>query len=158
MTRELLVAWLNDAYAMERAHVNALHQYLKDFDEFIDVRSELRQNLTDTKELLSALEEAIVTLGGQVLHISLKESSMVVEGSASTFHDELIKDIVLLYSAQHFGYVSYLALAEAASTIEEDEIADMCERAAEEKRVMADWAEEQIPMAVALSIKAAAED
>ena len=158
MTRELLIAWLNDAYAMERAHVNALNRYLKAFDEFLDIKSELRQNLADTQDMVEALEEAIVALGGKILRITLRESELVVESSASTYHDELVKHIVLLFAAQQFGYASYLAIAEAANLIEEDEVADMCERAAEEKRVMADWAEEQLPAVVASSIKAATEE
>lgn len=158
MARELLIAWLNDAYAIEEAHVRAVRQYIRDFEEFIEIRSDLRQHLADTEEMVTALEEAIVALGGKIADLQITDTGITAPASVSPYHDELVKNLLLLHAATQYGYISYMAIADAANQIEEDEIADMCERAAEEKRTMAEWTEEQLPTIVANCLKATTEE
>ncbi|HEY5667845.1 MAG TPA: DUF892 family protein [Candidatus Saccharimonadales bacterium] len=158
MTRDLLIAWLNDAYAMERAHVQSLNKYLKDFKDYLDIHSELRSYLADTEETVGDLEDTITALGGRVLRLPFKDTYLIPAENAGMYHDELVKDILAMYTAEHFGYISYSALAEAANAMEEDEVADLCERAADNKRIMADWAEEQLPAVVVTCINANAEE
>lgn len=158
MTRDLLIAWLNDAYAMERAHVQSLNRYLKSFEDYLEIRTEIRSHLADTEEMVGDLEDAITVLGGKVLRLPFKDTNLIPTESTGMYHDELVKQLLAMYTAEQFGYISYLALAEAANTIEEDEVADLCERAADNKRIMADWTEEQLPTVVTTCINAYTEE
>jgi ferritin-like metal-binding protein YciE len=148
MVQELLVAWLNDARAIEKAQVRTLRRLTADFEEFDEIRSELRQHVTEVEEAIDDLEEAIRGLGGEIIENAFTANNITDPGGVSPFHDELVKDILRLHASEHFGYINYLALAECASHLGQDEVVDMCERAAEEKRIMAEWAEEQLPTVI----------
>jgi len=158
MVQELLVAWLNDARAIEKAQLVRLRQLIEDFDDFAEIRSELRQHVTEVEEALEDLEEAVRGLGGKVVESVFTEPASPNQAGTGPFHDELVKDLLALHASEHYGHIMYLALAECATHLGEDEIADMSERAAEEKRVMAEWTEEQLPTVITSCLHAATED
>ena len=158
MVQELLVAWLNDARAMEKAQLKRLGRMQDDFQDFSEIRSELRQHMTEVQEAVDDLEEAIQGLGGKVVNSKLDNDTGKAPESLSPYHDELVKDILALHASEHYGHITYMALTECASHLGEDEIADMCERAAEEKRVMSEWTEEQLPTVITHCLKVTTEE
>ena len=158
MAQELLITWLQDARAMEKAQIGRLKQLIKDFDDFTEIRSELRQHITEVEEAIEDLEEAVRGLGGKVVDSVFTGPTSQYMASTGPFHDELVKELLALHASEHYGHITYLAIAECASHLGEDEIADMCERAAEEKRVMAEWTEEQLPTVITSCLHAATEE
>ncbi|HSD55827.1 MAG TPA: DUF892 family protein [Candidatus Saccharimonadales bacterium] len=158
MVQELLIAWLNDARAMEQAHIQKLKQLVEDFEDFTEIRSELKQHVTEVEEAIEDLEEAIKGLGGKVVESVFNADTIQSADSTGPYHDELVKDMLTLHANEHYGHITYLALAECASHLGEDEIADMSERAAEEKRVMAEWTEEQLPTVITHCLRTTTEE
>jgi ferritin-like metal-binding protein YciE len=158
MIQELLVAWLNDARAMEKAQLKRLGRMQADFEAFTEIRSELRQHMTEVEEAVEDLEEAIKGIGGKVVDAPQSGDSGKTPESISPYHDELVKDMLALHASEHYGHITYMALAECASHLGEDEIADMCERAAEEKRIMSEWTEEQLPTVITHCLKVTTEE
>jgi ferritin-like metal-binding protein YciE len=158
MAAELLIAWLNDAYAMEQAQAKTLEGFIEDFEEHTEIRSELRQHLLESEDQIKDLKLAIEDLGGKVApgRSNLSEIiASVQEMSVSPYHDERVKDLLLLHATEHYEHITYMAIAEGARQLGEDDIADTCERIADEEAAMAEWAEEQIPAVVATCMNAA---
>jgi ferritin-like metal-binding protein YciE len=161
MAEELLVAWLNDAHAMEQAQLATLERFVEDFNKQPEIRSELRQHLLETQEQITDIKEAIESLGGTVLNTQSILGTLI--GTASNissgpYHDEPVKNMQTLYAIEHFEHICYMAIAEGARHIGEDEIADMCERIAEEEKAMAEWVEEQLPNIVSGCVKTVIEE
>jgi ferritin-like metal-binding protein YciE len=155
---ELLTAWLNDAYALADAQTVTLERFAEDFVAHSDIRSELRQHLVETKDQMEDLEDAIHELGGKVAKGKTSLPDIIVavkEMSSSPYHDELVKDLRLLYAAEHYEHILYMSIAEASRRLNEDDIADTCERLADEAMAMAEWAEEQLPTIVTSCLNAA---
>ncbi|HET8671948.1 MAG TPA: DUF892 family protein [Candidatus Saccharimonadales bacterium] len=159
MAAELLTAWLNDAYALADAQAKTIERFAEDFAGHSDIRSELRQHLAETRDQMNDLEDAIHELGTKVTkHHSTNLPDIlrtVKEMSSSPYHDELVKDLQLLHAMEHYEHIMYLAVAEASRRMGEDDIADTCERFADEAMAMAEWAEEQLPAIVTSCLSAA---
>lgn len=148
MAKDLLITWLNDAYAMEESQVEMLERFIKDFDSEPDIKSRLQEHLDMTRQQ----REDIKTCLGRLDQTPSKVKSLLgnllgmAQGmSTGPYKDELIKNMLLLHAGEHFEHASYLALVTAAEECCEDEIADVCERIAEEENDMADWAGESLP-------------
>lgn len=153
MATELLIAWLNDAYAMEQAQIKMLESFAQDFDSYPEIRRELHEHLVETKQQVADVRECIESLDGVVGPAATSSLSNLTKlpdalGSNHT-QDRLIRNMAIMYANEHFEHVTYTALAAAARKASQDEIADMCERMAEEEIAMAEWLEEQIPEVVA---------
>lgn len=159
MADELLVAWLNDAYTLQQAQLAALEQFTEDFAHIPEVRSELKQHILETKEQLEDIREGIKILEGSITQRQSNPSTIIdAAHGTGPYHDELVKDLQVLHSVEHFAHATYLAIAEGARQINQDEIADTFERLAEEEQAMAEWAEEQLPGIVSGCIKGIAEE
>ena len=160
-SRELLIAWLNDTYAIEQAHVTILERYMQDFSDNADIRTELRHYLSETRGQMNDVKECIVSLGGNVTQLTAALSKVVSslqEASASPYNDEQVKHLSMLHAAAHYEHASYTAVAEAAHSLDEDDIAETCEQLAEQELAMADWATEQLPAAVSHCLATVTED
>lgn len=161
MARELLIAWLRDAYTLGQAQTKTLEGFLDDFDEHSEIHTEIQQHIADSRNALAQLQQAIADLGGTPAseHANLNNViGAVQEISTGAFHDERVKDLMAIHATEHYEHITYMALAEAAREIGEDDIADLCERIAETEQAMAEWAEEQLPAVVASCITAAANE
>ena len=153
MTPELLISWLNDAYAMEQAQIRMLERFSTDFEPYPDIRSELRQHLIETRQQLDDIRECLTTLGvaPRAAQRPTPIQGLYPDSSHVTFkEDELVKNLLVLHACEHYEHITYLALAEGARQASQDEIADICERIAEEEMAMAEWVEEQVPVVVAI--------
>jgi ferritin-like metal-binding protein YciE len=152
MVTEVLIAWLNDAYTMEQTQTHVLEQLSIDFERYPEIQSEIRQHLAETHKQLTDLQECIESLGGVVTESTitgLATGGVNDSAEGGPYNDELVKHMLLLHANERFEQGTYIAIAEAAHSIDEDEIADTCERIAEEECAMAEWTEEQIPLITA---------
>lgn len=146
-SKELLVAWLNDAYAMEHAQIGTLEQYSKDFDAYDEIRVKLEEHLQETKQQKEEVKAAIERLGGSVSQTKVAIGAFIgaVQGvGTGPYKDELVKNLLVLHANEHFEHISYVALADAAATLGEDEIARMCRAIARQEKSMAEWLEKPL--------------
>lgn len=147
----LLIAWLNDAYAMEQAMAEMLKRYVKDFEGHDDIRSQLETHLEETEDQAEEVKACIEQLGGSVSKTKTILGDLMgkVQGmQTGPFKDELVKDMIMLHAGEHFAHACYMALTEGAREAGHEDIAAVCERIAEEEKKTADWSEEQMPVVV----------
>jgi ferritin-like metal-binding protein YciE len=158
-SRELLIAWLKDAHAMERGLVPILENHAKDAERHPAVRARIEQHANETRRHAELLEECLERFGESTSTIKAGASRIMgaVESIATgPFGDEEVKNALMDYATENFEIAAYRALIEGAESLEEQEVADICQEILQDEEDMADFLEEQLPTTVRDAMMAAA--
>src|SRR5690606_9621091 len=116
--KKLLIAWLNDAYAMEQAQTEMLERVIKDFSAHDDIKIRLTEHLEETQQQQEQVRSCIESLGEEVSGAKSVLGGMIgaVQGmSTSPYKDELVKDMIMIHASEHMEHACYMALAAAAN-------------------------------------------
>lgn len=149
--RETLIGWLNDAYSMEKGLVQVLENHANDVKDRPDLYQKIAQHLEQTRMHAERVRECVERLGGSTS--SVKTAMGAISGffqgrSTGAAPDELVKNALSDYAAEHFEIASYRALITAARALGENEVARICEDILRDEEDMARWLEAQLPKAV----------
>lgn len=148
---EQLLAWLNDAYAMEKAQVPILENHAEDARRHPDVRRRDLQHLKETKQHAKDIRRCIEHLGEKP-SASKKMIGRVTGAMNSVatepFEDEILKNFLTDYATEHFEIACYRSLIVAAEEAGHPKIARVCREILQEEEQMAGWLERNLPMAV----------
>jgi ferritin-like metal-binding protein YciE len=156
--REILISWLNDAYAMEQAQIPVLQNHARDAAALPHVRARDEQHLEETRRHAELVESCLERLGESPSKAKGFFGGMMgAMQSVATgpFKDELVKNFLQDYASENLEIASYSALIAAARDLNEPEIAATCERILEDERNMARWLEDNLPTAVRESMRRA---
>lgn len=150
-SNSFLVAWLNDAHAMEAGIVEALERQVDLAADHPQVQTGIQQHLEATRRhqemvagCLEQLGEKPSTVKDVVASMSGKVGGMMPGGAK----DDLVKAAINDYATEHMEIASYTALASAAHQAGEAGIAAKCEQILAEEQAMARWLEEHMPVLV----------
>jgi len=140
-TNQRVIAWLNDAYAMEKALVQVLEHRIKDAGDFPAVRQMDEQHLEETRRHVELVGECIERLGEQPS--TVKSVIGTVFGAMQApmtglAQDEVVKNCLTDYAAEQFEVISYRALIEAAMQVGDTQTVSVCEQILREDQAMAD--------------------
>ena len=145
---EQFAAWLNSAHAMEVSLAQVLENHAKDAKEFPEIQQRIQQHLEETRrhakrveDCLNLMDEKVSTTKSIVGNVT----GMVQGMSTGMFRDELVKNFLSDYAAEHFEIASYRSLVTAAQDLNRPEIAVICEEILMEEESMAEWIETKIP-------------
>ena len=144
----MLLSWLNDAYAMEQAAEDLANKDAVDINNYPEAQKKFREFSQNSSTKKDALEELIESLGSEVStakNIFGKVSSTVQSATSELMHDQVVKHILVTYSAVHLGIASYTSLAAAATDIGMESVRAFAELSVQEKRKDATWLEGCIP-------------
>jgi ferritin-like metal-binding protein YciE len=149
--RETLIGWLNDAYAMEKGLVQVLENHANDVKDRPEMYRRIAGHLEQTKMHAERVRECVERLGGSTS--SVKTAMGAISGffqgrSTGASPDELVKNGLSDYAAEHFEIASYKALIVAARALGENEVVQVCENILRDEQTMADWLEQQLPLIV----------
>jgi ferritin-like metal-binding protein YciE len=150
-----LLAWLNDAYAMEKAQVPILENHANDARRHPDVRERDLQHLEETKQHAKDVRRCIEHLGEKpsVTKKMIGRITGAMESvSTEPFQDEIMKNFLMDYAAEHFEIACYRSLIAAAHEAGHPKIARVCEEILEEEQDMADWLQDHLPVAVQITL------
>lgn len=147
--RETVVTWLKDAHAMESAAVSNLEKNVDRLSEYPQVQARFREDLEQTKAHVREIEQCLDRLGAD--RSTLKDLGMKFAGAMQPYltamsADEPVKHLLAAHAYEHFEMASYKSLAAAAEQIGEPHIREMAERSMAQKKMMADWLGEQLPV------------
>lgn len=154
--REQFIAWLNDARSTELAQIPVLQNHANDAREYPEIRERDLQHLAETKRQAELIEELITNLGGTISTVKTVIGKITGLGhsvSTEIFPDELIKNFLADYAAEHFEIASYTSLIATARLIGENQCVPVLEEILAEEIAMAEWLEDNIPFATAESLK-----
>src|SRR5215207_5309291 len=123
---DLYMAWLKDAYAMEEALIPNLENHAKDAAEYPDLQNRIRQHLEETREHALLVRSCIERLGEQpsATKVTLGKIMGTVGGlGTGAAKDELVKNFLADFAAEHQEIASYQALIVAARDLGDQETA-----------------------------------
>jgi ferritin-like metal-binding protein YciE len=154
---ELLIRWLNDAYAMERSLEEVLKRHATDAAGAPDVQDRIMDHLTETRNHARTVSDCIESLGGSVSKAKSALSS--VTGMAQGMlnrpaSDTMVKNALADYAAEQFEIASYQALIHAATELGHSDIVGRLEPVLAQEQAMAQFLMEALPAAVSDRLKA----
>jgi len=148
---ELVIAWLNDAHAMENAIIEALEKQVDLAAEHPAVQQGIQRHLDQTRghaktvegllaqldETPSGVKSAMASVGGKIQGMAM--------GAAK---DSLVKAALQDYSTEHMEIASYRALIIAAEAIGQPGFTAALQGILDDEIAMAEWLEQQLPTVV----------
>lgn len=150
MTRnkQMLVSWLRDAHAMERASVDTLDRLAERLARFPELAAQFREHWRVSLGQVENIEKCLRKLGSDTS--TFKDLATRFIGVAQAYAvamvpDEMVKDCLAAYAYRNFEIAAYLSLGAAALVLEEPDVARMCEEHLQQEREMAGWLEKRIP-------------
>lgn len=150
-TKDELIDWLRDAYAMEKAMLITLGKQIDSEDTLPPLRAELKVHRVQTQRHARLMEECLHKLGGDVsmLKTTFAETIEGMKSMGASFaRDAGVKTMLAAHAAEHFEIGCYIALAAGARNLGMTDIAMICEEVLTEERHMAAWLEQNLQHAV----------
>ena len=104
MNRDRLVAWLNDAYAMEQGLIQILETHSRRAREVPEISARAAEHADETREQAERIRQCLEILGTTPSTAKSAFSTIMgaVEGaSTAIFTDELMKNMLADYASEH---------------------------------------------------------
>lgn len=147
-----LIAWLDDAHAMETGLIPILQSHATHFGARMpNAANHLRQHIIETQQHVQRLEHCLRLLNATPSGMKSTLMSMMgsVQGNSTAFfRDQLVKDALADYASEQFEVGCYTALVSAATQLGYTEVARLCQQNLIEDRAMSDWLLQQLPAVV----------
>lgn len=147
-TRDELIDWLRDAYAMERGLEKALKKQAEADDIDPQLRRQINQHLGETRHHAELVKEALVDFGtdSSALKTGLAKTMETLKGVGTFFaEDDEVKDVLSAYAMEHFEIACYTSLKAGAEAGGFPKLASICDQIIEDEVRMADWLQNYIP-------------
>src|SRR5438552_2597268 len=151
MMKETMIAWLNDAYAMETALIPILKNHASDAREDPTAQQRIESHLEQTRRHAELVKGCVERLGGTTSAAKTGLAAMfgaIQSVSTGIFSDQLVKNALVDYATEHFEIACYRALQSGAEALGDRHIADMCGEIMRDEEQMAEWLKSQLPMIV----------
>lgn len=149
--RETLVAWLNDAYGVERNLMQSLQQQIDALEDWPEIHARLTQHLNETDHHATLLKQCLDELSSgpstakAVMGMAAGMVSAMINNMSS---DQVIKNLLADYSMEHLEIASYRALIEAAEQLNEPSVRMACEEILADEEAMAEWILGHLPAVI----------
>lgn len=156
---DLMIAWLNDAYAMENALVPVLENHARDADAHPNVRSRIERHVEETKQHAELVKGCLERKGEEPSAAKTTMGNVfgaMQAPATGPFRDEEVKNGLVDFATEHFEIAAYRALIAGARQMGDEETARDCERILRDEEEMASFLEENLPTAVRDAIGGAA--
>lgn len=154
MHRRMLIAWLNDAHAMEIRSLPALRAQVFDARQGIAAQLRRESHLRETEQHAERMRLALKTLGSVPAPAPSSESVMGLANGiiGRLFSDPLANSLIADLAAEQFEIAAYTTLIAAAEHAGEAEVARLCRLNRGEDEDMAEWLDGQIPIVIAQAL------
>jgi ferritin-like metal-binding protein YciE len=146
--QEQLIAWLNDAYATEKAIERILHSQLADLESYPGIHLTVAAHRDESRVQAERVKRCIEALGSQVSAPKSMLGNMMAGVEAlgmKMMGDRVVKMMLMNYATEHAEIALYTALASTAEALGYSEIAEVATLNLQEEQRMAEWLLEQIP-------------
>ncbi|MBX4190430.1 ferritin-like domain-containing protein [Candidatus Parcubacteria bacterium] len=149
--KELMVSWLQRAHAMEESLIDVLQRHAEDAKGHPEIRVQIEDHLTKTRNHSELVRENLERLGGDVS--TIKEMAGEITGALGGImgrgsDDMLVKNAISDYAAENLEMASYNAILSLARTVKDRKVISMCRTILKDEKEMAKWLEKNLPGAV----------
>ncbi len=158
MTRtDLVIAWLDNAYAMETGLVQTLQGHAKDAQDFPQLQARIQQHVEETRRHADLVRGCVLRLGGSTS--GLKSGMATAAGKAQSVamrpaQDKVVKNALADSSAEQLEISSYQALIAAAQDLGDQETVSMCQQILQDEEEMASFLAQHLPAVVSQTLTA----
>lgn len=146
--RDEIIEWLHDAYAMERGMEIVLKK-ASSRDNYPDVmRFATEKHLDETRQHAETIEALLKSLGADTSKIKTSTSDITnaLAGLGTIItHDELLKDLIASYAAEHFEIACYRTLIAGAEAAGMPRVAAACRQIIRNEEQMAETIQNILP-------------
>jgi ferritin-like metal-binding protein YciE len=146
--KELVIAWLNDAHAMELGIAQVLERHAEEAKDHPHVHTALQRHLEQTRRHAELVKGCVERMGGETSGVKSGMASVMgaVQGMTTKLaKDELIKNTLHDYGTEHFEIACYTSLIAAAENLGDQETARVCREILRDEQAMAEFLFQQIP-------------
>lgn len=154
--RQQLIAWLTDAHAMELSLAKVLENHAGDAADHPEIRQRDEQHLAETRRHAEQIERCLEILGGErpskMKNIVGTAMGKMQGAMSAPFGDEIMKNALSDYAAEHMEIACYRSLIIAADELGEHEVSRICGQILSEEEAMAHWLEQRLPDITRLSL------
>ena len=147
-SKDTLIAWLRDAYAMEQNAAQMLDQAGKTEGMPPGMEARVRQHIDQTHRHAQLVEECLHRLDSDTsgAKTAVGKVSGFMSGFTAGMHsDAIVKQCLAGYAMEHFEIACYRSLVAAAEALGEEQVAQTCRRILAGEQEFASWVESQIP-------------
>jgi len=139
---EMLLKWLQDAYALEQEAETMLKAMAGRIEHYPELKARLETHVEETRQQAAQVRACIEQLGG-----SVPVARSIVADLMATLHaagnammsDEVAKGVGIGYAFEHMEIACYRALAVAAREAGRADVAATCESILQQEVAMAEW-------------------
>ena len=138
--KDHIIAWLNDAYSMEKALIPILENHADDAKGHPQLQQRIRQHVEETRRHASMIESCVKRYGEEtstVKNLAGRMFGTVQSVATEMADDELVKNALLDYATENFEIACYQALLVAARDIGDQETAEVCQQIIRDEEDMA---------------------
>ncbi len=150
-TKDELIEWLRDAYAMEKAMELSLKKQSDSQGVSMLMREQAALHLAETQRHAEAVEACLKKLGSEVstLKTAMAKGMEIMKGASTAFAgDHRVKDLLAMCAAEHFEIACYMALRAGAQRAGLFDVVDLCTKILKDEQRMAEWLEGNLPQVV----------
>jgi ferritin-like metal-binding protein YciE len=147
--QDLVVAWLNDAHAMELGIAQVLERHAASAADHPQIQAGLQKHLEETRQHAELVKGCVERLDGDTSAIKSGMASVMgaVQGmTTKVASDELLKNALHDYGTEHFEIACYTSLIAAAEATGDRETEKVAQQILREEQAMADNLAQQIPL------------
>jgi len=151
-TKEEMIEWLRDAYAMERGLEVTLEKQSANEEAPPALRSRAAAHLEETRRHAELVQTCLQSLGSDTstFKTGMAKGMEMAKGMGTAFaKDERVKDVLAAYASEHFEIACYKALQVGAQKLGQTSIVEACASILEDEEEMAEWLYDNLPELVA---------
>ena len=149
--KKSLIAWLNDAHAMEEGLISMLEKQIEETEGKPEMQEMLKQHLAETKHHAELVRSCLTRHGAEPSgskDMLAKVTSAINGFGMSLTSDAMVKNVHSSHAAEHFEIASYTVIKAAAAELGDLDTVAVCDEIIPQERAMGDWLLKQIPVAV----------
>lgn len=145
--RDLLIAGLKDAYALETQALDMMRTQTNRLDGYPELQARIQQHVTETEQQLKRLEGCLAQFNESPS--TLRDVALRLTGNLqSMFHaaaeDEVIKNVFASNAFENYEIATYKGLAAMAENVGANDVADVARQNLREEEDMARFISEHI--------------
>lgn len=146
-SREILLDWLKDAYAMEQMSIEILEKQARRLEHYPKMQQRVQQHVDESRSQADQLKGLVKQMGDDISSVKSGLGSMMGTFGAifnAGTPDEVVKNCIGNFAVENFEIASYRALIGAARELGETNVQRMCEQILLQEESMASFLEENL--------------
>ena len=151
--KNLLIAWLKDAYAMEKSIIQTLTAHSKEAEEYPEIQDKINEHIEATESQSERIKNRLEAMGENVSGI--KAFTMEIMGKAKGYaekfsEDKIIKNTLAEIATESYEISAYQTILLTAEKLGDEETVEMAEEILQEEKEMENWAKDNLPVLIGL--------